>query len=131
MKLHKTFWLGPTGVQENDVDGIHFQVSSSPSKEDFLYEFQIVLSQFTDRYAMQARVFSDAWKAFQDCPEVWKLLSERHNCFKNGHLKSTEPFDTLISKLKKAGWKDKGRVQPRYFRLCSECSQEVVMRPLA
>lgn len=113
------------------MDAIHFQVLSSPSKEDFLYEFQIALLQFTDRYAMQARVFSDSWKAFQDCPEVWRELSAMHNCFKaDGYLKSPEPFDRLITRLKKAGWKDKGRVQPRYFRLCSECHQEVQMRPI-
>lgn len=130
-KLHKQFWLGCAGLSDtHDVDEIHLEVSKTSRKDDFLYEFSIALVQFREGgYAMQARVFSDSWHAYRDCPEVWKLLVAMNNCFRDGdtfgRIKTPKPFDQLVKKLEEMGWKNTGRKQARFFRRCSECHQEV------
>lgn len=131
-KLRKTFWLGPTsaGPDDVDVDGIHLQVYESDNEDSFLYEFGIALVQFRDGgFAMQSRVFSDAWKAFKDCPEVFKLLTSMDRCFRGDMgRKGPEPFDELVKKIKEAGWKGVERKQSRYYRMCSQCHQDIPIR---
>lgn len=130
-KLRKTLWLGPACPSSDDieVDGIHLQVYESKSEESFLYEFGIVLVQFRDGgYAMQARVFSDSWTAFEDCPEVFKIMGSMNHCFRDLGRKDATPFEELVEKLKKAGWHDEGRKQSRFYKTCSQCHQEVPAR---
>lgn len=130
-KLRKTFWLGPACPSTDDieVDGIHLQVYESKSEESFLYEFGIALVQFRQgEFAMQARIFSDSWAAFEDCPEVFKILKSMNQCFRDLDRKDAGPFNELVEKLKKAGWKDEGRKQSRYYRMCSQCHQEIPVR---
>ena len=124
--MKKTFWLGSMHAlgQSNDVDSINLDVEGEGG-----YGFGIVLVQWREGgYAMQARVFSDAWKAFEGCPEVFKILADMHNCFKDGSgpdRKGPEVFDELVARLKKAGWKYAGRKMPRFYRRCDECGSEV------
>lgn len=129
--LHKTFWLGPIGMLDNDeVDAIHFQVAKGTGEDDFLYEFSIVLIQFNDGFAMQSKVFSDSWEAYEDCPELWKLLTSMNNCFRGeyGRVKEPKPFDDLVKELKKLGWKGGERKQSRYYKMCSKCHQDIPVR---
>jgi hypothetical protein len=131
-KLLKSFTLGYFGSGDDlCVDAINFSVSEGPKEEGFLYEFSVALVSFRDgRYAMQARVFSDAWASYRDCPEVWALLAQMHRCFESEDGRcGPEPFDEIVAKLEKAGWKNDGRHQPRYYRTCGECGHEWTSQP--
>ncbi len=120
----KAFWLGSlTQGDSNDVDAVNLSVEGKDS-----YEFRIFLVQWRDgRYAMQARVYSDAWRAFEGCSEVFKILADMHDCFHQELMtpKGPEVFDHLVAELKKAGWKYEGRKMPRFYRRCGECGSEV------
>lgn len=132
-KLHKTFSLGYLlSGEDHNIDAINFSVSDGPKNDGFLYEFHIALVQWRDgRCAMQARVYSDSWRAYADCPEVWELLASMHRCFEDGNYsrKGPEVFDDLVSRLEKAGWKNEGRLHPRYYRVCRECGSERTLTP--
>ncbi len=125
--MKKSFWLGSMHAlgQGHDVDAINLDVESRSSS----YSFGIVLVQWrAGGYAMQARVFSDAWKAFEECSEVFKILAEMHDCFRDSEglkLKGPEVFDDLVRKLKKEGWEYAGRKMPRFYRRCDQCGSEV------
>ena len=128
MKLHKSFWLGPVGVEPNEVDGIHFEVAKGTGENDFLYEFSIVLIKFSDCYAMLAKVFSGSWKAYEECPEIWKLLADMDKLQKDRRWADAKPFDEFVEEIKKLGWVGGERHQKRYWKLCGECSQEIPIR---
>jgi hypothetical protein len=129
-KIHKAFNLGCLlPGDSSDVDAIHLYVTDGPKGEGCLYEFTIALVQFRDgNYAMQARIFSDAWRAFDGCREVFTILDRMHDCFRSDEFpykKGPEVFDSLVSNLERAGWKNEGRKQPRFYRRCSECGSDV------
>ncbi len=125
-RLHKGFKLGAyTGADSTVIDAANLYVTDNPDEEGVHYEFSIVLMQFREgRYAIQARVFSDAWLAFTECEEVFTILSEMHQCCYR-QIGTPEPFDELVKKLEKAGWKNEGRRIGRFWRSCSECGTEV------
>lgn len=131
-KLRKSFYLGCTSPGDDfDVDAVNLVVHDGPAKDGALYEFTIALVQFRDgRYAIESRVFSDAWRAYRDCPEVFEILAVLHGCFQEDSS-SPEPFDTLVDALRNHVWKDMGRRQSRYYRICRACGQEVKMTPPA
>ena len=126
--IFKSFYLGVHGPsRDGDVDEINLVVSDVRGAEGCLYEFGIVLHQFREgRFALQARVFSDAWEAFRDCPEVFQILSEHDTRYPR---RATEDlFDEIVNRLVKAGWKNDGRKSGRYLRICEECGREVIER---
>lgn len=132
-RLEKEFSLGCTGPSEKgDVDAINLMIGWDKDEESILCEFEIALTQDPNgRFAMQARVFSDAWIAFRECSEVFKILEKMNDCFRKTNfqmIKTPKPFEELVKKLEKAGWKNIGRKQSRFVRMCSECHQEVVKR---
>lgn len=126
-KVYKGFYLGANlpGV-ESDVDAVNLHVKDDPESDGVYYEFSIALVQFRQgTYAMQARVFSDAWEAFSGCSEVFEILKTMHDCFREEWGQSPEPFDLLVASLEKAGWKNEGRKTSRFVRRCGECGQQV------
>lgn len=121
--MKKSFWLGSMHSlgKSSEVDAVNLSVEGQAS-----YGFGIALIQWQDgAYAMQARVFSDAWKAFEDCPEVFRILAELYSSFKSPVHAGPEIFDELVSRLKKAGWEYTGRQMARFYRRCGECGSEV------
>lgn len=121
--MKKTFWLGSLHAlaKGGEVDAVNLSVEGEVS-----YGFGIALIQWQDgAYAMQARVFSDAWKVFEDCPEVFKILSEVYRGSASPVHAGPEIFDELVARLKKAGWEYTGRQMARFYRRCDQCGSEV------
>ena len=84
----------------------------------FEWEFGIKLIRLGDRAAMKVGIFSDAWRAFTEAPEIFKVLRE----FGADSGKDDEPrWPRFLLALEAAGWK-RVRPEPRKAQESKACT---------
>jgi len=101
--LHSEFVAARNWVASNDPDDLdEIWLSYSYEEGGCDWECGIELINLQGKAAARLKVFDDAWKMFEDAPEIGRVLRSFH---KTSGEDSRGSWGSLIEALIKEGWK--------------------------